>query len=68
MSQEQPKLSHPVLCPTCGKPMRFARSIPALGALPELLTFECRDCIEAVTFEKDALRAPAEGKLLEPAA
>ena len=48
--------------------MRFARSIPALGALPELLTFECRDCIEAVTFEKHALRAPAEGKLLEPAA
>ena len=52
--------------------MRFARSIPALGGLPELWTFECRDCIEAVTIEKGAMPAQAQGqaesKFLEPAA
>jgi hypothetical protein len=43
------------LCPRCGKLMRFARCIPGIGALPELWTFECRECVEAVTEEKPRL-------------
>ncbi len=50
MSTEQ-KRPTPI-CPKCEKPMRFARAIPGLGALPELWTFECRDCFEATTEEK----------------
>jgi hypothetical protein len=37
------------LCPNCRKPMRFARAIPGIGGLPELLTFECRICAISVT-------------------
>jgi hypothetical protein len=29
--------------------MRFANSIPGIGALPELHTYECRECREATT-------------------
>jgi hypothetical protein len=29
--------------------MRFASAIPGIGALPELWTFECRECAEAIT-------------------
>jgi hypothetical protein len=32
------------LCPSCGRLMRHNRTIPGLGALPELYTFECRSC------------------------
>jgi hypothetical protein len=32
--------------------MRLARAIPGIGALPELWTFECRDCAEVTTEEK----------------
>jgi hypothetical protein len=39
--------SNPTLnCPICGKPMRFMKAIPSLGALPELWTFLCKDCDE----------------------
>ena len=31
-------------CPCCGQPMRLARSVPAVGGMPELRTFECRPC------------------------
>ena len=48
-----------VHCLNCGRPMRLARIIPGIGALPELWTFECRDCAEAVTEEKDTLLAEA---------
>jgi len=40
------------ICPKCGRPMRFARAIPGIGALPELWTFECRGCAEVTTEEK----------------
>jgi len=47
------------LCPSCGRPMRFKRAIPRLGALPELRTYECAGC--AVTYteavEPDAAAA-----------
>jgi len=32
------------LCASCGKPMRFVRSIPRLAALPELRSYECKPC------------------------
>jgi len=56
-----------VPCPSCGKPMRLASVIPRLGALPELWTFECRDCVEAITEAKDTLLSEANEKLLEAA-
>lgn len=53
MIQERPKPT--MICPHCGKPMRLAQVIPALGALPELLTFECKPCAEVITEAKDDL-------------
>jgi hypothetical protein len=32
------------LCPSCGRLMRHARTVPGIGALPELYTFDCRGC------------------------
>jgi hypothetical protein len=32
------------VCPACGKPMRFARSIPAFGALAHLEIYQCLGC------------------------
>jgi hypothetical protein len=32
------------ICPHCGKPMRLARTIPGIGALPELHTYDCKQC------------------------
>ncbi len=59
---------HPIVrCPSCGKPMRLASIIPGIGALPELRTFECRDCVEAVTEAQDALLSEVEEKSLEAA-
>jgi len=43
--------------------MRLAKVTPALGALPELWTFECRDCVEAVTETKDELFAAGNAGL-----
>jgi hypothetical protein len=34
------------LCQQCRRPMKLIRSIPQLGAAPELLVFYCRDCDE----------------------
>jgi hypothetical protein len=39
----------PPLCPNCAKPMRFTRLIPALGTIPELYSYYCDGCGEAVT-------------------
>jgi hypothetical protein len=39
-------------CPSCGAPMRFLRTVPAIGGLPEMQTFECRPCRLAVTAEQ----------------
>ncbi len=47
--------------------MRLAGIIPGIGALPELRTFECRDCAEAVTEEKDVPMREMGEKFLEPA-
>ena len=40
-------------CRKCGGTMKLARIIPKLGGLPELQTFQCIDCEEVVTIEKD---------------
>jgi hypothetical protein len=32
--------------------MRFLRTVPSLGGLPELQTFECKPCGLAVTAEQ----------------
>jgi DNA-directed RNA polymerase subunit RPC12/RpoP len=37
------------VCPNCGKPMRLVRSVPKIGALPELRTYNCSSCGETVT-------------------
>ena len=41
-----------VTCPSCGELMRFARTVPKVGDLPEMQTFECRLCRLAVTAEQ----------------
>ena len=48
--------------------MRLAGTIPGIGALPELWTFECRDCAEAMTEAKDKLLSEAGVTELESAA
>ena len=41
---------HPApICSHCGKPMRLARIIPGIGALPGLHTYDCKQCGVAVT-------------------
>jgi hypothetical protein len=39
-------------CPCCGRSMRFARTVPKVGDLPEMETFECTLCRLAVTAEQ----------------
>jgi hypothetical protein len=39
-------------CPSCGAPMRFLRTVPTTGDLPEMQTFECRPCRLVVTAEQ----------------
>jgi hypothetical protein len=52
---------HPTpCCPSCGAVMRYMRSVPKIGGLPELQTFECRACRVSIT---EAL----EPKVLETA-
>jgi hypothetical protein len=41
--------THLPRCPHCGEPMRLARILPRLSVHPELRSFECRPCGEAVT-------------------
>ena len=31
-------------CPSCGRALRFVRTVPGTGGLAELQTFSCRDC------------------------
>jgi len=36
-------------CPRCRQPMRLSHIVPRLGGQPELRSFLCRLCNEAVT-------------------
>jgi hypothetical protein len=38
-------------CPRCGTLMPLARVVPALAGHPELRSYACRPCFEAVTVE-----------------
>jgi hypothetical protein len=31
-------------CPSCGRALRFARTVPGTNGLVELQTFACREC------------------------
>lgn len=39
------------ICPHCGAPMRLAGKVPASFGYPELHSFACTACREAVTVE-----------------
>jgi len=49
------------MCGNCGQSMALARVVPALGGLPELQSFECRQCRLAYTRE-----APKTGQAVPP--
>ena len=50
----------PPLCPHCRKPMDFVRSVPKIGALPELRTYQCKPCRETVTEADEPWTSRAE--------
>jgi hypothetical protein len=54
MDREHIQSSH--ICLSCGKVMRLARTIPAIGAVPELRTYDCNAC--GIVFAEGA--GPAE--------
>ena len=39
----------PPLCPDCREPMKFVKTIPQIGGLPELFVFYCSRCRQAET-------------------
>ena len=47
-------------CPSCGNPMRLVQAIPASG-LPELRTYDCRQCGVAMTEADDSQLASTAG-------
>jgi hypothetical protein len=55
MNADDHNFKEKLLCPNCRKPMRFAGALPGIGALPELLTFECRLCAVSMTDTKGEL-------------
>jgi hypothetical protein len=52
----QPSSDVPVLChacPSCGRPLRFTRTVPATDGLAELQTLSCRECSLWITESAD---------------
>jgi hypothetical protein len=47
-------------CPSCGRALRFARTVPGTAGLAELQTFSCRECSLWVTELAD--EQPARNK------
>ena len=41
-------------CPSCGRALRFARTIPGTNGLAELQTFSCRECSLWITESAEA--------------
>jgi hypothetical protein len=41
-------------CLSCDNPMRFARAIPQADGLPELQTYDCKECGVAMTEAEDS--------------
>jgi hypothetical protein len=57
----QPSRDDPVLhaaCPSCGRALRLARTVPGAGGLAELQTFSCRECSLWVTEAADERHSP----------
>jgi hypothetical protein len=50
MSNDQPA---PLVCPSCRAPMQLMRTIPRLGALPEIFVFYCARCQQAETIVQE---------------
>ncbi|EJW10128.1 hypothetical protein A33M_0477 [Rhodovulum sp. PH10] len=53
MDSSDPNLTRKPFCSVCGARMRYARSIPRLGANPELVSYECQRCGHVVTRAED---------------
>ncbi|MGA9890965.1 MAG: helix-turn-helix domain-containing protein [Xanthobacteraceae bacterium] len=51
---------HPPDCLSCGRPMRFERTITQVHRSPELQTFECRPCGLVVTAESGSFMSSAQ--------
>jgi hypothetical protein len=52
----QPSRDVPLLypaCPSCGRALRFARTVPATNELRELQTLSCRECSLWITESAD---------------
>jgi len=52
----QPSGDIPLLypaCPSCGRALRFARTVPVTDGLAELQTFSCRECSLWITESAD---------------
>ena len=50
-SRDVPRF-HPA-CPSCGRALSFARTIPAANGLAELQTLSCRECSLWITESAD---------------
>jgi hypothetical protein len=51
---------HPPDCLSCGRPMRFERSMTQALRLPEPWTFKCRPCGLSVTADRSSFTSPAQ--------
>src|SRR5271170_5777260 len=51
---------HPPDCLSCGRPMRFERTITQVHRSPELQTFECRPCGLVVTAESGSFMSSTQ--------
>ena len=40
-------------CPSCGRALRFARTVPRADGLAELQTFRCHECSLSITESAD---------------
>ena len=50
----------PPMCPDCREPMKFVKTIPQIGGLPELFVFYCSRCRQAETkIQEKAAKARA---------
>lgn len=49
MQQSEKNSTLPLRCDICGGVMKLVRSIPRLGAHPELATYQCEQCRHVAT-------------------
>ena len=61
----QPSCDVPLLypaCPSCGRALRFARTVPGTQGLAELQTFSCRECSLWITKSADEYHSTNKSK------